>query len=117
MSRITRGFEVREFLRADQSSPYREWIDELPLSVRARIAARVARLETGNLGDAKLLGDGVWEARFMFGPGYRLYFGVHRGRLVLLLAGGDKSTQRSDIARAKRFWREFLEVEDVQAKP
>ena len=87
-------------------------MDELPVAVRARIAARVARFETGNLGDAKALGDGVWEARFVFGPGYRLYFGIVRGRLVLLLCGGDKKTQRSDIATAKRYWVEFLEVTD-----
>jgi putative addiction module killer protein len=87
-------------------------MDELPVAIRARIAARIARFETGNLGDAKALGDGVWEARFVFGPGYRLYFGVVRGGLVLLLCGGDKKTQRSDIAAAKRYWAEFLEVTD-----
>jgi putative addiction module killer protein len=90
-------------------------MDELPVAVRARIAARVARFEAGNLGDAKVLGDGLWEARFMFGPGYRLYFGVHKGKLILLLLGGDKSSQRSDIAAAKRYWREFLEVEHGKA--
>lgn len=88
---------------------------ELAPPVRARIAARIARMEAGNLGDAKALGHGVWEARFMFGPGFRLYFGIHEGRLVLLLCGGDKSTQRSDIARARGCWRDFLEVEHGKA--
>lgn len=83
--------------------------------VRARISARVVRFEAGNLGDAKNLGEGVWEARFMFGPGYRLYFGVQDGRLILLLVGGDKRTQRSDITEAKHYWREFLEVEHAKS--
>ncbi len=110
MHRIVHGFEVREFLRADGSSPFREWLDALPVAVRARISARIARFEAGNLGDAKSLGEGVWEARFMFGPGHRLYFAIRGARLVLLLLGGDKSTQRSDIKQAKQLWREFLEV-------
>jgi len=74
VSHATRGFEVRELLRADGSSPFREWMDTLPTAVSARIAARVVRFESGNLGDTKAVGGGVWEARFMFGPGYRLYF-------------------------------------------
>lgn len=115
MVRPARGFEVREFIRADGSSPFREWVDDLPVAIAARIAARVVRFEAGNLGDAKALGDGVWEARFMFGPGYRLYFGLLGGRLILLLLGGDKKTQRADISAAKRYWREFLEVEHGEA--
>lgn len=109
---IARNFVIREFLRVDGSSPHREWVDTLPSAARARIAARIARFEAGNLGDAKQLGDGVWEARFMFGPGYRLYFGVDRGVLILLLTGGDKGSQRGDIQKAKRFWREYMEEID-----
>ncbi len=65
------------------------------------IAGRIARFELGLLGDVKSVGDGVLEARVDFGPGYRLYF-VRRGdRLIVLLVGGDKSSQPRDIARAK----------------
>ena len=81
MSPTVHGFEVRELLRADGSSPFREWMDELPVAVRARISARIARFEAGSLGDAKVLAEGVWEARFMFGPGYRLYFGERSARI------------------------------------
>jgi len=87
-------------------------MNTLPTPVSARIAARVARFESGNLGDAKRIDGGVWEARFTFGPGYRLYFGIHDGRLILLLLGGDKGSQRSDIATARRSWGEFMEVQD-----
>lgn len=68
---------------------------------RSKIAGRIARFELGLLGDVKSVGDGVLEARVDFGPGYRLYF-VRRGdRLIVLLVGGDKSSQPRDIARAK----------------
>ena len=68
-------------------------------------------LTLGNLGDHKFVGRGVWEARFQFGPGYRLYFGKVGRNLVLLLCGGDKDTQRRDIGRAQEYWAGFLEVD------
>jgi putative addiction module killer protein len=75
---------------------------------RARVQARILRFETGNLGDHKQLGDGVWEARLAFGPGYRIYFGRSGRELVLLLLGGDKGSQRKDIKRAKEAWTTYL---------
>ena len=74
----------------------------------ARIQARILRFETGNLGDHKDVGEGVWEARLDFGPGYRVYFGKQGEELVLLLIGGDKSSQSKDIKRAKEFWSAYL---------
>ena len=68
---------------------------------RGAIALRIARTEAGNLGDRKSLGRGLWEMRFMVGPGYRLYYCVRPGRSVLLLIGGDKSTQSRDIQLAR----------------
>ena len=100
---------VREFLTEAGESPYRRWLEGLDLSVRARIQARVLRFESGNLGDHKAVGRGVWEARFPFGPGYRLYFAKHGGSILLLLLGGAKTTERADIARAQRYWAEYLE--------
>lgn len=100
---------IHEFLRGDGTSPYREWIDKLDISARARIQARVLRFEGGNIGDSKSVGDGVWEARFYFGPGYRLYLGFDGINIVLLLLGGDKKSQRRDIEQAKIFWREFCD--------
>jgi putative addiction module killer protein len=97
-------FTVREYLDEDGRSPFRDWLAGLDVPARARIQARVLRFETGNLGDNKSLGDGVWEARLVFGPGYRLYFAKVGQRVVLLLLGGDKSSQTKDIERAKRYW-------------
>jgi putative addiction module killer protein len=73
---------------------------------RARIAARVRRLAFGNPGDVRPVGEGVSEMRIHYGPGYRVYY-VQRGEvLVVLLCGGDKSTQDRDIAAAKRLAKE-----------
>lgn len=101
---------VREFLDADGESPYRRWLKTLDSSVKARIQARVFRFELGNLGDHKAVGEGVWEARLMFGAGYRIYFGRVGTEVVLLLVGGDKGSQPKDIRTAKRYWADFLEA-------
>ncbi|MEQ1931616.1 MAG: type II toxin-antitoxin system RelE/ParE family toxin [Parvularculaceae bacterium] len=85
-----------------QSEVFSLWLRGLrDTKARVRILARLRRMELGNPGDVKSVGDGVYEMRIDYGPGYRLYF-VRRGRdLIVLLAGGDKSSQDRDIARAK----------------
>ena len=70
--------------------------------VKTRIAVRIRRMQLGNVGDAKPVGDGVFELRFDFGPGYRVYYTERDGEIVVLLAGGDKSTQKQDIEKAKQ---------------
>lgn len=72
-----------------------------------RIAARIFRIERGNLGDVQPVGEGVSEARIHYGPGYRLYFVRHGEVVIVLLCGGDKSTQARDITRAKQLAREL----------
>jgi putative addiction module killer protein len=79
--------------------------DDWHAGLRDRAAAgivsrRIVRLSAGLLGDVVSVGGGVSEARIDFGPGYRLYFTIRGGRLIVLLLGGDKSSQRRDIARA-----------------
>ena len=101
--------DVREYLTADGKNPYREWLDTLDVTPRARIQARVFRFSTGNLGDHKSVGGGVWEARVMLGPGYRIYFAKDGAQPVLLLLGGDKSAQTADVARAQESWKAYQE--------
>jgi putative addiction module killer protein len=101
---------VREYVTADGRNPFREWLRSLTKTVAARIQLRVLRFELGNLGDHKNVGEGVWEARVMFGPGYRIYFGKDGDSIVVLLVGGDKRSQAKDIARAQAFWRDYLEA-------
>lgn len=101
---------VREYVAASGRAPYREWLDTLTFAVRARIQARVLRFELGNLGDHKSVGHGVWEARVMAGPGYRVYFGKDGESVILLLLGGDKGSQRKDIHRARQMWGDYQEA-------
>jgi putative addiction module killer protein len=99
---------VREYIDDTGRIPFRDWLSSLDTNTRARVQARVLRFETGNLGDHKDVGQGVWEARLDFGPGYRVYFGKRGREMVLLLTGGDKSSQKKDIKRAQQFWGKYL---------
>ncbi len=84
------------------------WLDELrDLRARARVQARIERLAGGNAGDMKPVGEGVSELRIDYGPGYRVYFTRQKRELIVLLAGGDKSTQAADIKTALRLAREL----------
>lgn len=85
---------------------YAKWLDGLSdIRARARILVRVERLAAGNPGDVKSVGEGVSEMRIDYGPGYRVYYKKHGRELVILLAGGDKRSQASDIKMALRLAR------------
>ena len=85
---------------------FAEWIDGLRDSRgRARIQVRIERLAVGLRGDVKVIGEGVSELRINYGPGYRVYFTKHGREIIILLAGGDKSTQARDIKTALRLAR------------
>jgi putative addiction module killer protein len=85
-----------------QTTAFANWIAKLrDVRARAKIAARIDRLAMGNAGDVEPVGEGVSELRIHYGPGYRVYF-IRRGpNLIVLLCGGDKSTQAKDIVTAK----------------
>lgn len=93
---------------ANGKEPYSTWLKSLPVSVRARIMARIARVEIGNLGDCISVGDGVFELKFHFGPGYRVYFGEMDDTIIILLNGGAKKFQKKDIKKAKEYWKEYI---------
>lgn len=97
-------------MRVEKTEAYREWLDALrDRTGRARILVRVDRLIAGNPGQHRDLTDGVSELKIDVGPGYRVYYTRKGNRLLLLLAGGDKSTQQSDIATAIQLARDFKE--------
>ena len=91
-----------------RTSTFAVWLDGLrDPRAKARILVRIDRMQDGNRGDVAPVGEGVSEARIHHGPGYRLYF-VERGNtLIILLCGGDKSSQARDIAMAKRLAKEI----------
>lgn len=94
-------YEIDYYKTEDGTAPFREWLEALrDINGRAKVRVRLDRARLGNLGDHKHLGDGVWELRFDCGPGYRVYFAKEDNRLILLLIGGDKDTQKRDIAQA-----------------
>lgn len=106
----TTKLTIREYVTAQGTSRFRTWLGRLDVAVRARIQARVLRFETGNLGDHRAVGPGVWEARCDFGPGYRICFAKAEATILLLLLGGDKASQQTDIRNAQRYWSDYLEV-------
>jgi putative addiction module killer protein len=97
-------------IRVEKTDDYRDWIDGLKdMAGRSRVLMRVDRLIHGNPGAHRNLTEGVSELKVDVGPGYRVYYSIRGDRLLLLLAGGDKSTQANDIAKALLLNRNFLE--------
>lgn len=97
-------------MRVEKTDEYRDWIDGLKdLAGRSRILMRVDRLIHGNAGIHRNLPNGISELKIDFGPGYRVYYTLRGARLLLLLIGGDKSSQARDIAKAARLARQFEE--------
>lgn len=95
-----------------QTPQYLKWFKSLKdHNARMRINIRIRRLSLGNAGDVKPVGEGISELRIDYGPGYRVYFLSREQELVLLLIGGDKSTQQKDIARAKELARDLGQEE------
>ncbi len=91
-----------------QTDEYESWFESLrDREARFRIIARIRRLSLGNLGDVKPVGEGVSELRITYGPGYRVYIKQRGKTLIVLLAGGDKSSQKRDIERAKQLARDL----------
>lgn len=104
------------YVTKDDQCPFEYWLETLrDRQARARIKKRLDRVELGNLGDFKPVGEGVLEFRVDYGPGYRIYFAQIGNLIVLLLCGGDKSTQSQDIARAKQYLTDFQERYDANA--
>ena len=100
--------ELLRYRRIDGEEPFTEWLDGLrDKAASARIRIRLRRIEAGNFGDCEPVGEGVSELRVHVGAGYRVYFGRYGQRVILLLCGGDKNSQASDIRTAKALWAEW----------
>ena len=99
--------EVREYLDRSGRSPFGVWSDRLTRPAAVKVAAALARMQQGNLSNAKGVGAGVHEYRIDFGPGYRIYFGKDGDRLIILVGCGMKKRQREDIDTAHARWRDY----------
>ena len=101
-------FEVLIYRDPEGRRPYADWLAALPdRQAKTRVMVRIGRMAGGNLGDCKPVGDGVWELRIDYGPGYRVYYSQAGKRLVLLLTGGNKRRQQADIAAAVGYWNDW----------
>ena len=100
--------ELRIYRKADGAQPLSKWLDDLrDVQARGRIRARLTRLAAGNAGDAKSIGGGLMELRIDHGPGYRVYLAKRGEVLVLLLCGGDKHSQATDIQTARLYFEDW----------
>ncbi len=96
------------YITKDGRCPFGEWLNALrDVTARAQIRKRLNRMRIGNLGNNRYLGDGIWELKIDFGPGYRIYYGEEGNNIVVLLIGGDKSSQNRDIQKAKQYWEDY----------
>src|SRR5262249_37653214 len=107
--------EIRRYVTTGGRIVFSEWFAELSdAKAKARIRDRLDRLLQGNFGDSKSLGGGLHELRIAWGPGYRVYYAMIGRTCVLLLCGGDKRKQSSDIERARRYFQDYRERTQIQ---
>jgi putative addiction module killer protein len=103
--------DIRKLTLENGSVPFDEWFRSLcDIKMQAAIDARLARVRAGNLGDHKHIGGGVFELRIHVGAGLRIYIALEGARIVILLGGGDKSTQKRDIRRAQQLWKSYTSL-------
>lgn len=101
-------YEIRHYLTRSDKDLFMDWRRQLR-DTKAKIAVdrRINRMELGNFGDHKFCRDGVWELRIDIGPGYRVYYALAGAQVVLLLCGGDKRSQDTEIDRACELWQDW----------
>ena len=100
--------QLNIYVTKDGKKPFVDWLESLDKTVRYRVKERLDRITLGNLGDYKLISDGIFELRLKFGCGYRIYCGNEENQIVLLLCGGNKATQKKDIKKAMAYWEDYL---------
>lgn len=100
--------KVGLYVTASGKVPFVAWLESLKdIRAKAQIKKRLRRAELGNLGEYNSVGQGVYEMKIHFGPGYRLYFGMEGQQMILLLCGGDKGSQDKDIQLAHEYWEDW----------
>jgi len=99
--------EIRYYVASDGQQPFATWFADLESVARAKVTRAIVGLEQGNFSNVKSVGEGVFEYRIDFGPGYRVYFGRDGAALVILLTGGTKKRQQRDIDAAHSYWQDY----------
>jgi len=106
--RITKQKQLNIYITQEGEQPFVDWLESLDKTTRYRVKTRLDRVSLGNLGDYKFIKQGVFELRFDFGAGYRIYYGNDDGQIILLLCGGNKRTQKKDLKKAIAYWQDYL---------
>ena len=99
---------LQAYVTVDGGSPFKEWLESLQKAMRMRVQSRLERVALGNFGDFKPLQDGIYELRIHTHGGYRIYYDFDEDKIVILLYGGIKRSQRKDVDRAKEYWQDYL---------
>ncbi|MBD2598508.1 addiction module killer protein [Nostoc sp. MBR 210] len=100
--------QIQRYITPDGKIPFDEWFNSLRDSkAQIKINKRLNRVSLGNLGNYRSVGEGVCEFKIDYGPGYRIYFGQIGNTIVILLCGGDKSSQDQDISQAIEYWKNY----------
>lgn len=100
-------YTIAYYLTETGGKPFKEWLDGLKdISARQKVRIRLDRVRLGNLGRNRSVGEGVYELKIDYGPGYRVYYAIEKKASILLLIGGDKSSQDRDIALARKYWQD-----------
>ena len=100
-------YEVREYVEPGGRSPFADWFNGLDANLATKVAVALERMRSGNLGDIRSVGSGVLERRIHSGPGLRVYLGRDGDALIILLAGGTKRRQQTDISLAQDRWLDY----------
>ena len=98
------------FETQDGRRPFQSWFNRLDKSVAKRVTLSLLQMRVGNFSDSRAIGGAVFERRIHMGPGYRIYYGREGNSSVILLVGGSKKGQSSDIIRARRYWKEYKSI-------
>jgi len=105
-------YKLEYIIFPNGKSPLTDWLSSLDSTVRRRINQRILRIEEGNFGDCKKLTEEIFELRFMFGKGYRIYYTQIENIIILLINGGDKSSQSKDIKTAQKLLNEWRQTNE-----
>ena len=102
------SFTLEYYITESGKIPFKDWLEGLKdINARAKVRISLDRIRLGNFGHAKSVGNGVYELKIDYGPGYRVYYASAGKTIILLLLGGDKASQGKDIARAKEYWNAY----------
>ena len=106
--RVKPEIQLEVYVTKNGKAPFLDWLESLDNKIRYRVKERLYRIALGNLGDHKFISKGVSEIRLTFGSGYRIYYSNMENKTIMLLCGGDKSTQKRDVKKTNAYLQDYL---------